>query len=213
MKRKLICLVLLLLVITGIILNRGEISTFKNALLHKLWVSIHANQSAKQDKAVVSPLWDYYSRGEVGMPGGTNTFSIGTATCLLNSARFSEEIAASSITVCDIFSHCGTLITTNDGFGYAILLVNPMADSDSPISENVETRLYKIDLNKMSIVETVTIARNQSKVGINDCIISGAEAPNAVKYKQDTIRVTFSARLTDGKWYQLYLRQSKPVLV
>lgn len=48
-------------------MNRRDISTFKNALLHKLWVGIHTDQSAKQDKAIVSPIWDYYSR--IGVAG------------------------------------------------------------------------------------------------------------------------------------------------
>lgn len=196
--------ILTLITVCFLFTQKERIIEHSESLFRRVWNKYSSEQYDVNEKAIVSPIWDYYSRSETGMPMGTNTFSIGEAVCLFNSARFAEDTAENQVELLESFSHVGTLISDEQGNGYCVASYNPEGNGDGPATETLKTVLSIVDLNKMELKDTVTVAEQGDVLSDGQRIVSGAGDANEAMLEEKIIRIVFSSQLSDGNWYELY---------
>lgn len=126
-------------------------------------------------------------------------------TVLANGMYFDHFANNDRCKMVNNFSHDSTLVEVN-GKLYCAYVGNKNGLGDSPSYPDAYTALAIVDtvnFGPTSEVQNVEIAKNGDTID-GKTIISGAGAPNCVAIEENTIRIFFSAKLSDNIYYLFY---------
>lgn len=148
--------------------------------------------------------YNYYSANEV-FDG--NFFTIGALHTLMRSVRAEKQIRESRIQLSSNFGHVTTVLKQGDKL-YISYLENTNNGYDAPTPDEtrgatLQIRLAIVDIATWALEKTLVIMKKDDTCG-NMTISTGAGDPNAVMIDADTVRITGSAKTSDGNWRLLY---------
>ena len=133
------------------------------------------------------------------------TSLIDDLTVLANGMYFDHHVLNQRCKIVNHFSHDATMVIVN-GKIYCAYVGNKSGSGDSPTYTSAYTGLAIVDTNGFGTSGTVTnfeVAKNGDTVD-GKTITSGAGVPNCVAVDDDTIRIFFSAKLSDDIYYLFY---------
>lgn len=168
----------------------------------------YADDLNREVKTLIDEVINTVDEGENLSPmkysNGVTTL-LDDLTVLANGMYFDHFVLKYRCKLVNHFSHDATLVTAG-GKLYCAYVGNKTSTGDSPSYTDAYTALAIVDTNGFgvtSIIENIDVAKNGDVID-GKTIISGVGVPNCVVLNDDTIRIFFSAKLSDGIYYLFY---------